>query len=216
MNRWLPMAVLALLAGFVGCEAAAMCAYPGGTFWDKTTVGYSFWQNFFCDLEWNPALNGQPNALAARLAQIAMLFVAAALAAFWWIVPRLFFRGAATVIRVLGPLSSLGLAVVSLMPSDRFGVLHGIAVIVTALPGLGAALLSVWSLATGEPRPRVAAALGASALAVAFVNFVLYTKNLVFHLEGTWVVAAVQKVAAMLLVAWMTVTALRVRRARRT
>ncbi len=67
-----------------------MWLYPGGTWWDKGTVGYRFWQNYLCDLEWHVALNGQDNTLGSQFARAALLVLVAGLAPFWIIVPSLF------------------------------------------------------------------------------------------------------------------------------
>jgi hypothetical protein len=188
----------------------AMCLYPGGTWWDSTTQGYRFWENFLCDLEWRVALNGQPNEVASHLAQTAMLTLAIAFIPFWLAVTRLFDRPRlAVVVRSLGLASVVGTIAVVLMPSDRFGVLHGIAVVVAGLPGLSAAALAVAGLFLGEPQPRIAGWTGASMLVFAVADFALYVSHLIAHTEGTWLTAATQKIALLLLLAWMIVVAAR-------
>jgi hypothetical protein len=209
-DRLASVALVACVVGFAALMVPAMCLYPGGTWWDSTTRGYRFWENFLCDLEWRVALNGQPNDRAARLAQAAMVLLAMAFVPFWLAVTRHFDRprlGAA--VRTLGFASVLGTIAVILMPSDRFGVLHGIAVIVAGLPGLGAAALATTGLLLGEPRPRIAGWTGASMLVFALTDFVLYVSHLVAHAEGTWLTAAAQKIALLLLLAWMTAVAAR-------
>src|SRR5260370_38051545 len=133
----------------------ATCLYPGGTWWDSTTRGYRFWENFLFDLEWRVALNGQPTQGASHLAQAAMLILTTAFIPFWLSVTRLFDRPRlAILVRSFGLASVVGIIAVVLMPSDRFGVLHGIAVVVAGLPGLGAARRSRAAPGPCEPRPR--------------------------------------------------------------
>src|SRR5258708_34296173 len=109
--------------------------------------------------------------------------------------------------RVWGVASVGGTTAVTLMPSERLGALHGAAVIVAALPGLSAAALAVVGLVLGEPRPRIAAALGGGMLAVGLVDFVLYASHFLAHVEGTTLVPAAQRIALILLLAWMRVVA---------
>jgi len=214
LGGFLSLAILSGVFGFVALEIPAMCLYPGGTWWDATTRGHRFWENFLCDLEWRVALNHQPNLVGSRLAQAAMLLIVLAFVPFWLAIPRLFDRYTriGKAVRVLGLASVGGTTAVTLMPSERFGALHGAAVIVAGLPGLSAAALAVVGLVLGEPRPQIAAALGGGMLAVALVDFVLYASHFLAHVEGTTLVPAAQKIALILLLAWMLVVAARVGR----
>jgi hypothetical membrane protein len=63
--------------------AVAMLVYPGGTVTDKTTVGYSFFQNFFSDLGRTVTRAGAPNTIAMVLFATAMTLAGGGLAAFF-------------------------------------------------------------------------------------------------------------------------------------
>jgi hypothetical protein len=210
-------AVLAAVGAFVGLELAAMRAYPGGTWWDRTTRGARLWQNFLCDLEWRVALDGRPNPVGSRLAEAAMLVLVAGFLPFWWIVPRLFTpprappgtRALGRSVRALGLVSVGGMSAVTLLPSDRFGALHGAAVVVAGVPGLAAALLATLGLLRGEPAPRVAGWLGAATVACALLDFVLYVRTMALGGPGPLLLPATQKVAVALLLAWMSAVAVR-------
>jgi hypothetical protein len=206
------VAIVGLVAAFSGLEAMAMHVYPGGTWWDTTATAHRFWENFLCDLEWRVALNGAPNPLGAALAKAAMLLLVLALVPFWLAVPRVF-RGASAgeraAVTAPGLVSAVATVAVVLMPSDRFGALHGAMVIVAGVPGLAAAAMAVRGLALREPRPRVAAWLGGAMLAAAFVDFALYVSHFATHTNGTPLGPALQKVALLLLLAWMVVVAVR-------
>jgi hypothetical protein len=206
-------AIVACLLAFVALEGAAMWLYPGGTWWARQAHGHRFWQNFLCDLEWRVALNGEPNR-GAPLAQAAMLVLALALVPLWSAVARLFSRypGTGNAVRVLGTVSVIAIWAVVLMPSDRYGAVHGLAVLTAGPLGLGAAGLAVVALAMGEPKPRVAAAAGMATLALAFADFVLFALHVWGHTEGKPAVAAMQKLALIFLLVWMLVVAARVRR----
>lgn len=59
---------------FLLLTALAMLAYPGGTFSDPATHGYSFFENFFSDLGMSTSHSGQANPLARLLFTVAMNF----------------------------------------------------------------------------------------------------------------------------------------------
>jgi len=94
---------------------------------------------------------------------------------------------------------------VALMPSERFGALHGVAVVVAGLPGLSAAVLA----ATGQllARRMLPGALGATMVLFAITDFVLYVHTMLHGGPGPLVLPAAQKLALLLLLAWMLVVA---------
>jgi len=210
-------AILASIAGFVALELPAMLLYPGGTWFDTRARGHRFWQNFLCDLEWRVALNGQPNPVGSRLAQAAVLVLTLGLAPFWIAVGGLLReRGRlAASVRLLGLVATAGTVAVTLMPSDRFGTLHGAAVLTSGVPGLTAAALAVVGLLLAGPRPRIEGWLGAAMLSFATVNFVLYAAHYLAGVEGTPLVPMMQKMALFFLLAWMAGVAVRTRALRR-
>jgi hypothetical protein len=230
--RALAAAVVTSVVGFVGLEASAMWLYPGGTWWDPTTVGYRFWQNYLCDLEWHVGLNGQDNTAGSRLAKAAMLLLLAGLAAFWLIVPSLFGEGeppgrqgarrifswrlgglaALLSVPFLGLASVAGAVAVALMPSDRFPVLHGLMVIVAGVPGLAAAALSTRRLLARGGLWPAGGWLGAALFAVALADLALYTAHWAAGDNAAPVLPAIQKVGLFLLLGWMNGVALRVMR----
>lgn len=215
--RFAPVAVIAGVLAFAALELPAMLLYPGGTWWDKGTVGYRFWQNYLCDLEWHVALDGQDNTLGSQFARAALLVLVAGLAPFWLIVPSLFAEHGrlGRAIQVLGLVAVAGSVAVAFMPSDRFGALHGAMVIVSGVPGLTAAALTVAALLAWGPRPRVEGWIGGLMMAFSLANFVIYTIHWVTGDEPTIRLPAIQKVSLGLLMAWMTRVALRVIQSRR-
>lgn len=180
---------------FVVLEAAAMALYPGGTFWDAHASGHRFWQNFLCDLEWRVALDGQDNRVGALLAQGAMLALVAAFLPFWVL------AGSGRALRALGSAAVVAMAAVALMPSERFGALHGVAVLIAGPTGLGAAVLAV--RAHLRANRRALAGLGAATLSLGAVDLGLYAWNFGTGGPGPLALPAIQKLALILLLAWM-------------
>jgi hypothetical protein len=61
--------------------------YPGGSQFDRQSLGYSWEHNYWCNLLYKHALNGKFND-ARKFAIIAMLCLNASVACFWFIFPN--------------------------------------------------------------------------------------------------------------------------------
>lgn len=203
MRRAVPTLVQACVAGFVALETGAMALYPGGTWWDRAAVGHRFWENFLCDLEWQVALGGRMNP-GAELAEGAMLLLVAAIAAYWALAPHW-----PRAVRALGWTSVGGMVAVAILPSERYGALHGLAVMAAGGPGLAAALLTTH--AQRRCAWRATWPLGAALLVVATLDLGLYVHTYATGGPGTKLVPALQKIALALLLAWLVVGAQRAR-----
>jgi len=209
-----PLAAIVLVAAvaFVLLIVPAMLVYPGGTWMDPSTRGHDFWLNFFCDLLHSHGLNGQPNVVGARFATAAMLVLVVGFWPFWIVNASLVKRPLATPIRVAGTMSVLGLIAVPLTPSDRFGAIHGVAVLLAAVPGLVAAACATAGLAS-QRATRAIGALGAATLVTAAIDSYLYARHMASGGAVTpHALPALQKVAALFLLAWMVGVAWRARR----
>ena len=75
-------AITISLVGFYASYITAAALYPGGTWADKSTVGYSLRQNYLCDIFQTTALNGLPNP-GSKYIFVAFGFLLATLF-FWW------------------------------------------------------------------------------------------------------------------------------------
>ncbi|MCA1623860.1 MAG: hypothetical protein LC778_08670, partial [Acidobacteria bacterium] len=75
------VAVVCLL--FIGLTAMAMLLYPGGTFNDQTSQGYSFFRNFFSDLGMTETRNHASNIISMILFTSALASVGIGLAIFF-------------------------------------------------------------------------------------------------------------------------------------
>ncbi len=202
--------ILCLNLGFVALSCVAMTLYPGGTWLEPARAGHAFWANFLCDLLHTQALSGADNSSGALFARLAMLAEAGALVLMWWAAPFLFPRRSnlGKGIRILGVLSTLGTLAVVLLPSDRFGALHGVMVLLASVPGFGAAVLTVSALLESETH-RVGGAFGALALLTSLVSFVLYARTQFFGAALTVSVPASQRIATFAVVAFCVAVALR-------
>jgi hypothetical protein len=180
-------AMLLSLVGFLGLMAAAMALYPGGNWLDRSAVGHHFFANFFCDLTQPISLSGVMNPVGSRLAQLGMLFFAAALAGLFWLVPYHFalHSRVGRWVRALGECAVLSFIAVPLTPSERFA----------------SALLAARALWISKR--RVLALLGVLTLALGACDGALFAYHLGDAAPPPLLVPAGQKLAALSLVLWM-------------
>lgn len=116
-------------AQFVVLTVVAMFFYPGGTFVDPATRGYSFFHNFFSDLgrTWVPS--GASNTVSAALFFVALVVAGLGLASFFLAMP-IFFRQSNLPRRLsrlgsaAGLLSGLSFVGVACTPINLAGGLH--------------------------------------------------------------------------------------------
>ncbi len=184
--------------------AAAMWLYPGGTWLDRRVEGHQFFANFFCDLTQPVSLSGVRNGVGAACAQLGMLFFAAALANFFWLLPRHFLPESrlGPWVRWLGQGAVLTFLAVPLTPSERFGRWHAWLSLTAGAVGIVATVFALLALARSHRRARGLAKLGALALFVCGFDAALF----VYHLGDMTpplIVPAAQKVAAILVCVWM-------------
>lgn len=195
------------ILGFVVCMTIAIALYPGGNLWDHAQPGYDFWRNFWCDLERQPAYNGDPNQLSPRFAQLAMVCLALGIGAYFVLAPRLFSsaRLLARAVTVAGLCGALGLVLVAGISSRSFPTVHGVAVLVAGPTGLAAVLGTVIGLARTPARSPLLVALGAAMLAVALFTLTQYTREFLFSAPSSEWLPRSQKVATLLALGWMCV-----------
>ena len=202
------VAMLGAVLGFVILFAVAALAYPGGTYFDHASVGHDFWRNTMCDVARTVALDGAENRVGCAFARAAMTLLALGVGALFIALPRLFaHERLGKAVRVLGAATvPFAIAVVNL-PTDRYGQLHGIAIVFAGTLGLSAALLAMKGLLADPRAPRLVVALGALALAVAAVDFGLYVRELIGATAAQVAVAVLERIATLLVLGWMLAVA---------
>jgi len=207
-----PRAVLGCGGIFTVALVAAAWSYPGGTFFERGSPGFSFWGNFWCDLLHEHALGGAPNQGAQALARLAFMAFACALACFWPLCASLCPtpRGARFVTRA-GTLGALALLTVTLVPSHTQPLLHGVAVMLAALPSvLAAVVLGVALFARADPLTR---GLWVGVVGSATVSLFQYVRQGFGAPAAHWLAGA-QKCATLALLAFMVRCLVLVARAR--
>jgi hypothetical protein len=221
-TRVAPALILLGLAGFVALTALAAAVYPGGTFCDAGAPRYEFWGNFFCDLTQPVTQRGADNARSRTLAQASFASFSLALIPFWWELGGLIRAWRGTATRVAGLLSALATNVIAWLPSAASPSLHQASVFVAALAGLGAGVLGVAGLVArgnveetrtlrapgfGRARAqRVAGWIGGLALLLGAADATYYAYAIA--VPGCHaLLPALQKLAALCVIAWMALVA---------
>jgi hypothetical protein len=114
---------------FVVLTIIAMFFYPGGTFTDFNSRGYSFFQNFFSELGMVRTHNGGPKTVSLALFITSMFLSGGGMMAFFAAFPQ-FFRSTPTnrtlslVGSALGIISGICFIGVAAAPADMSMVLH--------------------------------------------------------------------------------------------
>ena len=147
-SQFLSLGLFLSISGFYSSYGIAIKLYPGGTWNDPSTVGYSFWNNYLCDALQQPALNGFPNP-GSDFGLAAYGFLLFTLVFWWTILAKLTesqSKRRAKIIRFSAALSCLGFVGTIVFPAEAellgahftatvFGVFAGLAA--TLVPFLG-------------------------------------------------------------------------------
>ncbi len=175
----------------------AAALYPGGQAFDKTAIGYSHLNNFWCDLFDQMTYSGLFNP-ARPYAVTATLILPLSFLVFWFNIPVLFQKqkALALVVRVCGGLSMI-------LMSFIFTSYHNRVINFAAIFGFAALFTTQWALyKSGERR-----LLLISILAIVFLtaNFLMWKTE--FELP---LMARIQKAAFVSLFVWVWSCSLRV------
>ncbi len=123
-NRFLLVLIPRIMVAiFIILQIIGMMVYPGGTIHDKTTVGYSFSNNFFSDLGIYTAYNGEPNYVSMYLFIISLILVSITFIFYYMTLPQSYKEDSLNFkLSILGTLfafgGSIGLIGTALTPAD--------------------------------------------------------------------------------------------------
>jgi hypothetical protein len=195
-------APMASVVTFVVLYALAALLYPGGTHSDPTRKGFSFVDNYWCDLLGATTCGGRPNP-ARPVAVVAMAILCTGLGVLWWATPLLFAPGSrrAHVVRASG----IGSALVVPWIASTF---HDLAIDIAGL--LGA--LAFVATMTGRRRRRAASSgsttIGWCTLALIAVNYLVWQTRF-----GLRFLPLIQKMAFTAFLTWVVLLSTDVRKA---
>jgi hypothetical protein len=186
------------VTAFIALLAMAMALYPGGTVFDRTTVGHRFWTNFFCDIQQPVAINGQPNKLGSWLGRSASTALYASWIPLWLLAPRVL-AGPRTgrTVRLLGVTAAVLAFMVPFCPK------HFVGVLIASTPGLAALTLTLVDILR---RPCASPALRIVSTVFTLLSVATDSIYAVSVARGVrpFYLPGLQKVTAMALLAWMS------------
>jgi hypothetical membrane protein len=107
----------------------AMLFYPGGTFSDTNTIGFSFFSNLFSDLGRTIAHSGASNLVSSMIYNISLFIMGMLFIPFFIATPYLFRKtgegkGLAIASSSLGIIVGIGMVGASLTPADLYYQIH--------------------------------------------------------------------------------------------
>jgi hypothetical membrane protein len=194
---------------FIVVGAIAIHQYPGGTPFDKTTEGYSFWHNTLSDLGKETAENGQPVGPVAPVFNASMVVMLLGFTPLWLTLPSIFptRRRLGLIVRLTGLLSLGGIIGVGLTPADQYVWLHALAIICAAVPGIAAIIVACAAMLLESQCSRAYAAFSVLFLVACVGNLVKFMRHFVLDYPWTPIDPAIQKVSTLIGLAWMLLTA---------
>jgi len=127
-SLWLIELPRLALGVFIILNIIAILSYPGGTYIDHTTIGYSFMRNFLSDLGRTLSFSEEVNFLSAQLFNMSLILSGLIFVGFYLHVRKVFYanniRTLAFIGSFFGVLGGFSLAGVGLTPADIYLDLH--------------------------------------------------------------------------------------------
>lgn len=173
LHLLLPVAGILL---FVLLYLIAADMYPGGSQVDKNSPGFSWINNYWCNLLNEVAINGRRNP-AKPVAMAGMVVLGLSLSYFWWLFPKHLAAGrrAKPVIRISGVAAMT--SALFLFSSDH----HDLVTNLAAMFGLVALTGTLYGLYNNQWYGLLALGF-LNILLVGVNNYVYYTKGFIFYL----------------------------------
>lgn len=203
---WLTWTALGV---FVCAMALAMALYPGGSWTERDSAGFSFWRNFWCDLVRSQAINGADNRPSQATSSVAFAALSLSLWGYWRVATVYYAEPRRFRLLLLGRAATVGLLATALLPSDAHPVVHGVVALTSGTLGMACTALCLAPLTVDEPRWSTRRCLGAAALLLAAANAALYVYVAYGGGPETAAQPSVQKLATLALLGWVVTTLLR-------
>lgn len=196
--RRLCIAPIVATITFLALYVTSALLYPGGSRSHPDHIGFSFRDNYWCDILDRTTYGGKPNP-GASIALGATIVLSFGLAVLWWTAPTLFpkARRRALIVRGAGIVS----CVLTPFISTSY---HNLAINIAGGLGMLALVTTISALRASE---------GTSFMALGVLNLIASAANFVMWRTG-WALAqlpVLQKAAFMIFLAWVLALAFRVR-----
>lgn len=177
---------------FIFFYVIAALKYPGGSWNLPNTNGFSFWNNYLCDLLDTNAINGELNT-ARFFARISLAILCASLLLLWNKLPR-FFKQPSTNKKIMWLSGNLALGITFFLTSGT----HDITIRIAGFFGLIAFVTCFIELYKTEKYSLLG--FGVICLVIFLANYLIYETQLFIHSLPT-----IQKVTFILFLIWFYV-----------
>ena len=139
------------IIGSIGCiefvlfSTIAMFFYGGGTSWNKSAEGYTFWHNVLSDLGRTVSYSGVPNTVSSPMFNIALSFFGICIIVIYLSMGKNFLRSYWLMLLILigGIISGTGTVIIGFTPDDKLSDYHMLGVWMWALPLFSVLLLFI-------------------------------------------------------------------------
>ena len=129
-NHWLITLPRMILILFILFNIIAMFVYPGSTYLNSLSPGYSFTQNFLSDLGRTISYSGESNFFSAQFFNMSLILAGIVFAFFYLHVRRVFSADNQRILALIGSLfgilGGLSLIGVGLTPADLYLEIHAV------------------------------------------------------------------------------------------
>ena len=127
-NLWTIILPRIVFCVFIVFNIIAMLSYPGSTYLDDLSLGYSFSSNFLSDLGRTMSFSGELNFLSAQLFNMSLILAGGVFALFYLNVWKVFSDSSHWMLAIggslFGVLGALSLVGVGLTPADLYLDFH--------------------------------------------------------------------------------------------
>lgn len=191
MNKLWVLIPIYGIALFIVLYVVATLFYPGGSQIDKNSIGFSWSDNYWCNLLMENAINGQYNA-AKPIAMTGMFVLCFSLSIFWYFIPKYqnLGKSAQLAIQISGILSMT----IAFFLFSKFN--HDVVIILASLFGLIATIGTFIGLYKSNNVGLFSFGLG-NILLVVLNNYVYYTNGLIVYLP------IIQKISFAAFLIWI-------------
>ena len=120
------------IIGSIGCtefvlfSTIAMFFYGGGTSWDKSAEGYTFWHNVLSDLGRTISYSGVPNTVSSPMFNVALSFFGICIIVIYLSMGKIYLRPYWLMLTIIigGIISGTGIIIIGLAPDDILSLIH--------------------------------------------------------------------------------------------
>ena len=187
---WLLIPIFGSLV-FITLYIIAALVYPGGSETDKSSIGFSLANNYWCNLLHDNAINGQPNT-AKPIALTGMIILCLALSTFWLFFPRHIITG--KTLEVIIQISGTGAMLCSFFLLTNIN--HDLAVNLASTLGFIATIGTLICIYQTKWYGLLAFGLF-NILLVGLNNYLYYTEGMMIYLP------VVQKISFLSFLVWI-------------